>query len=407
MKNTHKILGALWFMSTANYMDRIAITFAGPIILSTLGLSPTAFGAVLSAFGLGYMAAQIPGGFFADRWGARVMLVAMPLLWALCSGLTAAMASIAGFVIVRACLGLSEGLSNAAHFKLVGDVFPAKTRTGVIAITSTAGALGPAVAAPVIGFIIAAYGWKAAFISLAIPPILSAAINAVVLPQHSERKLSAEAPAPPSQPITALLKRPSLWVCVLIYFGFNLAYWGYNGWMPSYLAKAHHLDIKHLGLAGSVPYLGAFVGLLSIGWLGTLLHRLRPILLIACYALAGLALYFAFASTTLVGAMTGLTAAAALLHGSVPLFSALMLDLAADNSRATYVGVVFTSGQLAGVIAPFVIGVLAQQSGNFASGFSLMEAALAGAALVSAFLIPLAAGLARPIPQPVPAPPVD
>jgi ACS family hexuronate transporter-like MFS transporter len=396
VKEPHKILAALWFQNATNYMDRTAMAFAGPILLSTLGMSTQALGVVISAFGIGYTLAQIPGGVLADRWGARVVLVLTPLAWGLATGATTLMTVVGGFIAIRLCLGVAEGLSASAAFKLVGDTFPGGHRTAALAVSSTAAAVGPAVAAPLIGGVIATYGWKAAFVVLAIPAIISAGVNLLVLPGPPREAASGDFSTPrldePRVSGFAMLRMSSLWIFMLAYFAFNIAFWGFNGWMPTYLAKAHHLDMKHLGMLGSLPYLAGFVGLLAIAGVATVFHRWRAPLLMITYALAGASLYFAFAARDLLGAMTGLSCAAFLLHGGVPLFGSLMLELAPSAGRATYTGVVFTAGQIGGVIAPVAIGILAQRSGNFASGFALMEVALIAAAAVIALLAVVSSG---------------
>jgi len=55
-----KVVSALWLF--VNYLDRVALSFAGPVIMQSLGISANSFGLVLSAFTFGYLASQIPGG---------------------------------------------------------------------------------------------------------------------------------------------------------------------------------------------------------------------------------------------------------------------------------------------------------------------------------------------------------
>src|SRR3546814_9359270 len=75
-------------LKTANDLDRVAISVAGPAIMASLSMGAKDFGVVLSSFGVGFLMAQIPGGLLSDRFGARPMLVIASLLWALFTGLT-------------------------------------------------------------------------------------------------------------------------------------------------------------------------------------------------------------------------------------------------------------------------------------------------------------------------------
>lgn len=69
MKSKFGLIFALWFLALVNYLERVAMSFAGPSIMSSLAMPAAEFGVVLSSFGIGYMLAQIPGGLVADRWG--------------------------------------------------------------------------------------------------------------------------------------------------------------------------------------------------------------------------------------------------------------------------------------------------------------------------------------------------
>ena len=159
--------------------------------------------------------------------------------------------------------------------------------------------------------------------------------------------------------------------------------------MPTYLALAHHIDVKSIGLLAGIPYLFALVGLLIAGWLGSgPLYRHRPQLLVGMFFCAGLSLYFAFESDTLPKSLAGLSAAAFFMYGGFGPFGAILLELAPERFRAAYSGLVSTAGQLGGVAAPVIIGFLVSATGSFASGFGFMIAGLCIAAICLFALIP-------------------
>ena len=67
------VVAALFLLSLITYIDRAAISTAKQPMAHELALSDAQMGAVFSAFALGYAAAQMPSGWFADRTarGAR------------------------------------------------------------------------------------------------------------------------------------------------------------------------------------------------------------------------------------------------------------------------------------------------------------------------------------------------
>lgn len=390
-----KVLAALWLFQAVNYLDRVAISFAGPSIMKSLSLGPQQFGIVLGSFSVGYFLAQIPGGLLADRWGAKALLVIAPVFWALFTGATGLVAGIAGFVVVRACFGLAEGMSNAACYKVIGDHFTSQERAGAAAIWVTAFAVAPAFAGPLIGTLLGSLSWQSVFMLLAIPGLIVAFINFLVIPGKAQKPASGIVQAlpvadRPAAVLRKILRDPALWIISAAYLCFNIAYWGYLGWMPSYLASAHGINIKSIGILGGIPYVFAILGLLLSGWLGsTVFYRFRPQLLGASYLLAALSLYFAYTATTLTLSLAGLSSAAFFLYGGLSPFGAILLELAPENGRAAYSAFCSTVGQIGGAGAPVVIGFLVAASGTFASGFAFMVCALCVGAVCMLVLMPL------------------
>ena len=396
MKNG-RVIFALWFLSFVNYLERVTISFAGPAIMKSLHMSPAAFGIVLSSFGIGYLMAHIPGGLLSDRLGSRALLTVGPLFWALFTGATGLVATMAGFVAVRVCLGLSEGISSTSIYKTLGDNFAPEKRSRALAIASTAIPLAPALAGTLIGKLTVAYGWPKMFFIMAAPALVVSGVCYLLIPARRTARSSPPVSGP--QESTLLLKslvtRPSLWILSLAAFAWNIPYWGFLGWMPSYLALARHIDLKAIGPLASMPYIGAFFGLLVGGWLGsTRLHKYCIQLVVAFFVGAAVSLFLAYQAQTLPLALAGLTGTAFFLFGSSGPVAKIVLDLAPEGARATYVGFYNTVAQVGGVLAPALIGFLVSATGSFASGFGFMVASLCAAAalllvLTSPRLVPL------------------
>ena len=91
---------------------------------------------------------------------------------------------------------------------------------------------------------------------LALPALAVAVLNYIVIPHVPEATDATSGRAMPvaRTPFSHLLRQRALWFLALAYFFFNFGYWGYLGWMPSYLAAAHHIDLKTVGMAAGIPY---------------------------------------------------------------------------------------------------------------------------------------------------------
>ncbi len=383
MSSRTQIIAAIWFFQVANYLDRVVVSFAGPSIMKSMSMSPASFGTVLSSFGVGYFLAQVPGGVIADRWGAKPLLVIGPLFWALFTGLTGLVAGLAGFVAVRLCFGTSEGLSNACCFKVIGDNFEPQQRARAVSVWATAFAIAPAFAGPAVGVLLGLYGWRTVFVMMMVPALVAALINYLLIPSEQPSRVPRQVSDTGTgrSEFLAILASPGLLLIALAYLAFNIAYWGYLGWMPSYLALAHHIDAKSIGLLGGIPYIFAIAGLLLGGWLSSsLFYRYRGQLLAAAYVFAALSLVLAYNAISLKISMVGLSSAAFFLYGGFGPFGAILLDLAPDDIRAVYSGIVNAAGQVGGAVAPVIIGILVKATGTFAFGFALMICGLLVAA---------------------------
>src|SRR5678815_855541 len=75
------ILALLTLGTMINYLDRTVISVAAPSMSKELLLDPAVMGLVFSAFSWTYAAAQIPGGIFLDRVGARLTYFFSVTFW--------------------------------------------------------------------------------------------------------------------------------------------------------------------------------------------------------------------------------------------------------------------------------------------------------------------------------------
>lgn len=377
MTARYKLLGLIWLLQFVNYLDRVNISVAAPSMMKSLSIDTGSFGLVLAAFTVGYAFMQLPGGLLADRFGVKVMLVGAPVLWSVFTGLTGLVDSLTALIALRLCFGLAEGSSNAACYKLVGDNFTSRERAGANSLWITALAVGPAAVAPLAAWALRSVGWQNMFFLFSIPGILLAALLWRKLPSSKVNVVQARADSAHSVSWLWLLKRPGSWLIFFGYMTFNVGYWGFLGWMPSYLALQRHLDIKSLGYAASLPYVFGLIGIVTFGWLGShLFYKFRTQLVAVGYLIAALCLYITYVSSDIDVCLAGLCGAAFFMYGGFGPYASLVLDLAPDRERAAFVGFVNTGGQLGGMVAPIVIGYVVRITGSFNGGFDFMICAL-------------------------------
>lgn len=389
MQDKYKVLLMVWLLQFVNYLDRINLSIAAPTMMKELSIRPNRFGFVLAAFTFGYAIAQIPGGYLADRFGAKRLLIVSPMLWSAFTGLTGLAASLAALILVRILFGMAEGLSNGPSFKFIGDYFPAEQRSAANGAYLSALALGPAFVAPIAVWFLARVGWQGMFIWFTIPGLLMALLIWLVIPKSVPDRAAAQptvaddfaAGAARGQDshtnLGEVIKRPVSWLIFAAYMAFNVAFWGFLGWMPSYLSMARHIELKNLGFAASVPYIAGTVGLIVFGLLGSkVFYRYRCLMVAALYVAAGVSLYVTYNVSTPEQSILGLSAAALFLYGGFGPVWSLVLDLTPQSARGAFSGFVNCGGQIGGFFAPIVVGYIVNETASFTGGFLFMIAAL-------------------------------
>ena len=81
LKYRQRVLGFLCLLAAITYLDRVAISVAGPRIQESLNISPEMRGWVVGIFTVSYAVFEIPTGRMGDRNGARRVLTRIVLWW--------------------------------------------------------------------------------------------------------------------------------------------------------------------------------------------------------------------------------------------------------------------------------------------------------------------------------------
>src|SRR5262250_3790965 len=104
----HGVLGFTLVLTAIAYLDRVCISTAAPAIKAELQISDVEMGYVFSAFTLAYALFEVPSGWLADRFGARVTLARIVLWWSAMTAATGAAAGFASLLAVRFLFGVGE-----------------------------------------------------------------------------------------------------------------------------------------------------------------------------------------------------------------------------------------------------------------------------------------------------------
>ena len=359
-----------------NYIDRGNLATAVPLIHDELGLSGTQLGVLLSVFYYSYVLAMVPAGWLGERYGAHRVLAAGVAIWSVATLLTGFATGFWTLLLLRLLLGVGE----SAGFPCSSQLFATQLRLGQIdmanGVMSFSYLVGPAIGTVLGGLLMPIYGWRAVFavfgaLSLLwIWPLLRIRLQPLA-------RATDDPSDPAMPPFSLILKQRGLWGTSLGLFASNYNFYFILAWLPDYLVRERGFSMGVMAAVAGSAYLINAISALAAGWV------------VAAWTRSGRssnAFYkslMAFSHIASLGAMIGMTvlpvqgciACLCLFEIGLGLMSpgvyAIPQIMAGPAATGRWVGVQNGVGNLAGVLAPLLTGILLDATGHFSSAFIL------------------------------------
>ncbi|WP_169976565.1 MFS transporter [Tautonia rosea] len=296
------VLLALAMAAVISYLSRVALAPAASTIQAEMGLDDREMGYVLGGFFLGYLWAQVPGGWLGDRLGARRGLALLSMLWSVATIGTALADSATALWWTRAAVGFAQGGLFPISAKVITAWFPVDRRGIAGAVPTACMSVGSVLASGLTVVLIPAIGWRGVFHGYAVLGIVWAVVFALWYrntPQehqgtnqaerdlilghqgsgaggvngNHERGYNAEETAIQDRDIstgTALARmaiRPGMWAFCgqSLFRAFGYAF--FITWFPAYLERSRGLQLKDAGMLTMGPLFGVVVGSFLGGYL--------------------------------------------------------------------------------------------------------------------------------------------
>ena len=362
------VCGLLFASTTICYVDRQIFGLLKPTLDAELGWSETAYGDIVATFSLMYALGYLFGGRMMDAIGVRRGLSLAVAGWSVSAALHGLMASVLGFKIARGALGLAEGGNFPASIKTIREWFPPKERafaTGLFNAGSNIGAIVTPISLP---FVVAAVGWRAAFLIAGALGIVWVAfwLRFYERPERQRRLSAAELTyirdgegrgeaAAPSW--LSLLTHRGTWAYVLGMLMTSPVWWFYLNWVPGFLHARFGVNM----MAAIAPlvciYLVADIGSILGGWMSSRLIRrgmaTLPARLAAMTCMAAFTVPVAFVSVApgLWPAVLLIALAAAGHQGLSANLYTIVSDTMPERTVSSVIGI---GGFAAGVCGMFV-----------------------------------------------------
>lgn len=269
----------LTLLNFFNYVDRQGVYALFPLIRAEFALSDRQLGMVATACLLVLALVAVPGGWLADRIGARVVITAGAVVWSIASALSSRARSFATLLGTRAAVGIGEAAYEPAAHATLCAIFPDR-KAQVLALFNLGTAFGIAGGMAIAGQLGERLGWRQSVLIICLPGFALAGIAFWRLrglpPPHNPTKLNSAAAAPGMRD---LLRVRSATLGLAILGGTVAAFTagGLMAWMPMFVVRYHRFQVSDGGLLLGALAIGAgAAGALTGGFLGDHLERRRP-----------------------------------------------------------------------------------------------------------------------------------
>lgn len=403
------VVGLLWVVGCLNYLDRIMLTTMRESVVDAIPMTDAQFGLLTSVFLWIYGCLSPIAGFLADKFSRTRIIIGSLLAWSVITWLTAHAQTFEQLLVARALMGISEAFYLPAALALISDYHRGSTRSLATGIHMTGIFVGQGLGG--LGGVIAErHDWTTAFNLFGIAGIVYAVV--LVFAMRDARPAPAEpttlgAPAetaairPPriGEAFSSLFRLPAFWLAFGFWGLLGMANWCVLAWMPTYLGSHFNLGQGAAGFSATgYLQLAALFGVLFGGWWADRWSRRnergRIFVPMIGMLISAPAVLLVATTDTLSLAIVGI-----IIFGGTRCFAdanmmPIICAVADQRYRATAYGILNFFACVIGGVSIYVGGAMRDANVELDKIFLFAAFALAGCAVLLAFLKPRPAATA-------------
>jgi MFS family permease len=406
-------------MFVVNFLDRTAISFAGPNGLTRdLGLTAAQFGFAAGIFFAGYILLEIPSNLALHRFGARRWLARIMVSWGIVSLLFTWVSGTSTLYWLRFLLGVAEAGFFPGAILFLSLWVPARHRCHILGLFYIAQPLTIVIGAPVAAALIGMdgmfglAGWRVMFLGVAIPAILLGLVTWFFLADTpaearwltaGERdwlttELAKEDRSKADRHgrhAGAALRDSRTWVFALIYFGLVYGLYALTFFLPTIIGGfetqfGSRFDVFQKGVITAVPYLPAAVA--TYLWTRPGRRGVQNWHVGLPALIGALSIPCALSMTTPTMTIAVITITACAIFAALPVFWTLPARYMSGVSAAAGIAFINMIGNIGGFAAPYITGAMKDATGSYKAAMFVVG----GLLLLSAFLVMLIAAKSGP-----------
>jgi len=372
-------------LAMVTYLDRVSMGTIAPIVTREWQLTPSQTGWIFSAFALAYAIFEIPTAKWAEKLGTKSVLTRIVLWWSAFTAATALAFNLPSMLLVRFLFGAGEAGAWPMAARAFSSWIPRLERGTVQGIFFAGAHLVGGLTPPLIGLMLVYMSWRTTFMVFGLIGLLWVAawrkwfVNDPT--DHPEVDAAELAHIlhgrPPDSKHTVgreywgrlFFSRNVVLLC-LMYLSNSTIFYFCITWLPTYLKNRHGFDASTLGFLSGLPLLVSvpsdlFGGRLSDQLCAKYGMRVgRCYLGAVAYALTSAFLFLAASSSTPIVAAVAIATATGLTMLTLGAAWGTCIEVA--RNHAGVVGAVMnTSGQVASLLIPLVVGYSVEWFNNW------------------------------------------
>jgi MFS family permease len=273
------VVAALWLVAFLNYFDRNLIASMHDPIAAEFKLSDAQFGLLTTVFLLSYGILSPLGGYLADKYGRKRIIVFSVSIWSAVTLWTGFVSSFPEMLAARVIMGISEACYIPAGLAMIADYHRGNTRSIATGLHMSGLYAGQALGG-VGGYMSIMWGWRYGFQVIGLFGIVYGLVLIYSLrDSKGDEQIQSENQAKKTNlPATLkMLISGRSFRILLLYFGIlGMVNWMIYGWLPTFLKEHFTLGLGEAGLSATgYIQIGSFAGVLLGGLIADRWHQVN------------------------------------------------------------------------------------------------------------------------------------
>ncbi|MFO0979035.1 MAG: MFS transporter [Planctomycetaceae bacterium] len=281
------ILLLLCVMACIAYVQRAAVSVPADTIARDLKLADLALnmGIIQSIWYLGYALFQMPAGWLADRYGSRLTLAVLCVVWSLLTMATGFSYDFTSLAVLWFLMGAGQAGAFPCAAKAIGQQFNDSSRAFASGMLAAGMAIGGAAAPVLAGKGLARLNglttgtslqdvqeWRLLLMVFAVPGIVWAFGFLAIVPRACLPPTTVSSNSGESG-MEKILKNPNTWLLCLQQFFRAAGMVFFLTWFPVFLQKTRGVSEEASGTLTGYAGIGGIVGSLTGGIVSDLVLR--------------------------------------------------------------------------------------------------------------------------------------